>query len=111
VCPGNDFSSERAFADRAPPRFTAGKRNTDRYQPPGKAKKDIRKVTACEGSVGSFALLSSAGDVYLYNTEDVKKERDGSMKKPVPQLVWAVRKQFTAVEVGARRSLHVKLLG
>jgi len=52
--------------------------------------------------VGNFALLSSAGDVYLYNTEDAKKDRDGSIKKPVPQLVWAVRKQFTAVEVGAR---------
>jgi len=41
----------------------------------------------------------------------VKRERDGSMKKPVPQLVWAVRKQFTAVEVGAKKFTNVKYVG
>ncbi|PVF97010.1 hypothetical protein CPB86DRAFT_761016 [Serendipita vermifera] len=73
------------------------------YMPPSKEKTEIRKVTASESSVGSFALVSKDGDVYLLNTDEAhrpKKEagKDGASRRPTPQLVWAVRKQFTAVK-------------
>lgn len=70
-----------------------------------KERVEIRKVIACEGSVGSFALVSEAGDVYLFNVEDgafSRKEtgKDGGTRRPIPQLVWAVRRHFLGVKVG-----------
>jgi hypothetical protein len=72
--------------------------------PPSKEKTEIRNVTASESSVGNFALVSRDGDVYLLNTDEAqrpKKEagKDAGPRRPTPQLVWAVRKQFTAVKV------------
>ncbi|KAG8827699.1 hypothetical protein FRC18_009864, partial [Serendipita sp. 400] len=77
----------------------------------GKDKAGIRKVIAGDGSVGQFALVSRLGDVYLFNTEDyssARKDTKDTSSRPIPQPVWAVRKQFTAVKdvaLGADGSL------
>lgn len=69
-----------------------------------KERPEIVKVTANDEGAGSFAFVSKAGDVFLFNTDGVstaKSEgsRELSNKRPMPQLVWAVRRQFTAVKV------------
>jgi hypothetical protein len=84
-------------------RFTV-QRSFRAYKQPTKEKTEIRKVIACENSVGTFALISEAGDVYLFNTEEpqaLRKEtgKDGGTRRPVPHLIWGVRRQFTAVKV------------
>lgn len=62
-------------------------------------KSGIRKVTTSGGNTSQFALISNMGDVFLFSTEDYFiSKRDGKPIRPIPQLVWAVRRQFTAVK-------------
>jgi len=74
------------------------------YRTFSKDKTEIQKVTSCENSAGTFALLSKVGDVYLLNTEEAPAQQKDSTKdvgarRPTPNLVWGVRRQFTAVKV------------
>jgi hypothetical protein len=73
-------------------------------KPINKERVEIQKITASEGSIGNFALVSEIGDVYLFNIEETsgqKKEAGDKPGRPSPLLVWAVRKQFLAVHVCA----------
>lgn len=61
----------------------------------------IKKVTSC-GS--GFAALSSIGDVFTFSLpnpqEDISKDARDRHVNVKPQLIWALRKGFTAVKVG-----------
>ena len=65
----------------------------------------IEKVTS---SGQTFAALSSIGDVFTFQLpnplEDVSKDARDRHVTVKPQLIWALRKSFTAVKVrgGAR---------
>lgn len=69
------------------------------YRPPAfVAKPNIVKITS---SGTTFAALSSLGDVFTFNLAnpvdmDIPKEGKGIVVKP--QMVWALRKRFTAVK-------------
>ncbi len=71
------------------------------YRPPQfVAKPTITKITSCGPT---FAALSSLGDVFsfsLQNPIDADVSRDPSHKQVAikPQMVWALRKRFTAVK-------------
>ncbi len=60
----------------------------------------IEKVTSCGTT---FAALSSIGDVFTFSLpnplEDVSKEARDRHVTVKPQLIWALRKSFTAVKV------------
>ena len=60
----------------------------------------IEKVTSCGTS---FAALSSIGDVFTFSlpnpAEDVSKDARDRHVTVKPQLIWALRKSFTAVKV------------
>lgn len=64
----------------------------------------IKKVTSC-GS--GFAALSSIGDVFTFSLpnplEDISKDARDRHVNVKPQLIWALRKGFTAVKVGHAR--------
>lgn len=69
-----------------------------------KEKPEIVKITANDEGGGNFALVSKAGDVFLFNTDSTfntksDTSKESMNKRPTPQLVWAVRRQFTAVKV------------
>jgi hypothetical protein len=61
----------------------------------------IEKVTSCGQT---FAALSSIGDVFTFSlpnpAEDVSKDGRDRHVTVKPQLIWALRKSFTAVKVG-----------
>ncbi|ORY24955.1 hypothetical protein BCR39DRAFT_545340 [Naematelia encephala] len=82
------FSTPRILADAFP------------FRPPQSTLKPmIRKVTSCGNT---FAALSSIGDVFTFTlpnpAEDVSKEAKDRHVTVKPQLVWALRKRFTAVK-------------
>lgn len=60
----------------------------------------IEKVTSCGTT---FAALSSIGDVFTFSLpnplDDVSKEAKDRHVTVKPQLIWALRKSFTAVKV------------
>jgi thermostable 8-oxoguanine DNA glycosylase len=62
----------------------------------------IEKVTSCGTT---FAALSSIGDVFTFALqnplEDVSKDARDRHVTVKPQLIWALRKSFTAVKVGS----------
>lgn len=59
----------------------------------------IKKVTSCGPT---FAALSSIGDVFTFQLpnplEDISKDARDRHVTVKPQLIWALRKRFTAVE-------------
>jgi len=62
----------------------------------------IEKVTSCGQT---FAALSSIGDVFTFSLpnplEDVSKDARDRHVTVKPQLIWALRKSFTAVKVSS----------
>jgi hypothetical protein len=84
------FSTPRILSDAFP------------FRPPQSTLKPaIKKVTCC-GS--TFAALTSIGDVFTFSLpnpmEDSSKEGRDRHVTVKPQLIWALRKRFTAVKVG-----------
>ncbi|WWD16076.1 hypothetical protein CI109_100501 [Kwoniella shandongensis] len=70
------------------------------FRPPQATLKPmIKKVTSCGTS---FAALSSIGDVFTFSLpnplEDVSKEGRDRHVTVKPQMIWALRKSFTAVK-------------
>ena len=61
---------------------------------------EIVKVTSCGTT---FAVLSSIGDVFTFSLpnplDDVSKDVRERHVIVKPQLIWALRKRFTAVKV------------
>jgi thermostable 8-oxoguanine DNA glycosylase len=61
----------------------------------------IKKVTS---SASTFAALSSLGDVFTFNLpnplEDISKDIKERHVNVKPQLIWGLRKKFTAAQVG-----------
>ncbi|WWC60971.1 uncharacterized protein I303_103548 [Kwoniella dejecticola CBS 10117] len=70
------------------------------FRPPQATLKPmIRKVTSCGTS---FAALSSIGDVFTFSLpnplDDLPKDARGGHVSVKPQMIWALRKSFTAVQ-------------
>ncbi|WWC89884.1 uncharacterized protein L201_004812 [Kwoniella dendrophila CBS 6074] len=70
------------------------------FRPPQATLKPmIKKVTSCGAS---FAALSSIGDVFTFSLpnplEDLPKDARGGHVNVKPQMIWALRKSFTAVQ-------------
>ncbi|WRT67262.1 uncharacterized protein IL334_004229 [Kwoniella shivajii] len=70
------------------------------FRPPQATLKPmIRKVTSCGTS---FAALSSIGDVFTFSLpnplDDLPKDTRGGHVTVKPQMIWALRKSFTAVQ-------------
>ena len=83
------FSNPRILSDAFP------------FRPPQSTLKPaIQKVTSCGQT---FAALSTIGDVFTFSlpnpAEDVSKEARDRHVTVKPQLIWALRKSFTAVKV------------
>lgn len=83
-----NFSTPRILSDAFP------------FRPPQSTlKPSIKKVTACGLT---FAALSTIGDVFTFSLpnplEDVSKEARDRHVTVKPQLIWALRKRFTAVK-------------
>ncbi|OCF36502.1 hypothetical protein I316_01751 [Kwoniella heveanensis BCC8398] len=69
------------------------------FRPPqATLKPSIKKVTSCGTA---FAALSSIGDVFTFSLpnplDDIGKDARGGHVTVKPQIVWALRKSFTAV--------------
>jgi len=62
----------------------------------------IKKLTSCGIT---FGALSSIGDVFTFTLpnplEDVSKDARERHVTVKPQLIWALRKNFTAVKVSS----------
>ncbi|WVW82934.1 hypothetical protein I302_104949 [Kwoniella bestiolae CBS 10118] len=70
------------------------------FRPPQATLKPmIKKVTSCGTS---FAALSSIGDVFTFALpnplDDLPKDARGGHVSVKPQMIWALRKSFTAVQ-------------
>ncbi|WVQ98856.1 hypothetical protein IAU59_005987 [Kwoniella sp. CBS 9459] len=70
------------------------------FRPPqATLKPSIKKVTSCGTA---FAALSSIGDVFTFSLpnplDDIGKDARGGHVTVKPQIVWALRKSFTAVK-------------
>ncbi|OCF55793.1 hypothetical protein L486_06545 [Kwoniella mangroviensis CBS 10435] len=70
------------------------------FRPPQATLKPmIKKVTSCGTS---FAALSSIGDVFTFSLpnplDDLPKDARGGHVSVKPQMIWALRKSFTAVQ-------------
>lgn len=87
------FSTPKVLSDAFP------------FRPPQSTLKPmIVKITS---AATSFAALSSIGDVFTFNLpnplEELAKDARDRHVTVKPQLIWALRKHFTAVKV---RALH-----
>lgn len=91
------FSTPRILSDAFP------------FRPPQATLKPmIEKVTSCGQT---FAALSSIGDVFTFQLpnplEDVSKDGRDRHVTVKPQLIWALRKSFTAVKVSLEGRLYL----
>ena len=96
ICLWNDGHFKVNFPAQAFPSEIAA------YRPPHSiSNASIEKVTCSEGT---FAALSSNGELFTFTVPSGSELGVGSSAKPraaiVPQRVWALRKKFTAVKVG-----------
>ena len=71
------------------------------YRPPHLANRPmIKKITS---SAVTFAALSSLGDVFTFQLpnplEDISKDVKERHVNVKPQLIWGLRKKFTAAQV------------
>jgi len=57
----------------------------------------ITKLSACDDV---FGALSSDGELFIFAPPEAKPISGGEKVTVKPQLVWALRKAFTAVKVG-----------
>jgi len=72
------------------------------YRPPHLTSRPmIKKITS---SAATFAALSSLGDVFTFQLpnplEDIAKDLKERHVNVKPQLIWGLRKKFTAAQVG-----------
>jgi hypothetical protein len=72
------------------------------YRPPHLTNRPmIKKITS---SAATFAALSSLGDVFTFQLpnplEDIAKDLKERHVNVKPQLIWGLRKKFTAAQVG-----------
>ena len=76
------------------------------YHPPHTIRhNNIAKITSCDDT---FAALSSGGEVFTFSVSNLSdgeaSRRDRTAIKP--QLVWALRKQFSGVRVRGSMSIY-----
>lgn len=92
------FSTPRVLSDAYP------------FRPPQSTlKPSIVKVTSCGAA---FAALSSIGDVFTFTLpnplEDLSKDSRDRHVTVKPQMIWALRKSFTAVKVRSQSLMLVR---
>lgn len=66
----------------------------------------MRKISVCDDA---FGALSTDGELFTFNPPESKATSGAEKVAIKPQLVWALRKKFTAVKVSSRVTLVVSV--